>query len=495
VPQEAVVRLTGRRSSRIAALAIATTLALLAGMITAPVAAATGGGHGGGSGDHRDQVLMFAADGMRQDIIARYADERRTVVPGFAEMLRRGAKAADNGMLTQAPPNTGAGWFTMATGAWPGVAGSTNNTFHKNGDSFANRTAAFDAGVLQAETIAQSAERGGKKVVQMEWAGGRNGTINGPTVDYRTFLSGRGVTTNYIDPADNAGLVTSFGLQFDHPAGFAGQAPYPQAEPTTATGWTNVPTSYSPAKQMRLRVIDIGVDKYGQNAYIYDSTDDGRDNYDRVLFSTTKDGAQKVADLRAGEWADVKVTISGGSLGGLTGAFLIKVERLSPDAKQVRLFHTSVTRANATWPGWSEPGFTGDFAEYVAQKFPSSQAADFAVLEAGIVSEATYTEQGLYWEKAHHPLLEYMINKYQPDLALVGYPTTDEFQHQFLGLVTRTLPNGQANPAFDDLNLDGVRDDRYDQREGYIKRAYQGADSTMRLAQQLLGSRNLTTFV
>ena len=52
----------------------------------------------------------------------------------------------------------------MATGAWPGVAGSTNNTFHINGQPFANRTAAFDSGVLQAETIAQSAERGGKKV-------------------------------------------------------------------------------------------------------------------------------------------------------------------------------------------------------------------------------------------------------------------------------------------------------------------------------------------
>ena len=38
-------------------------------------------------------------------------------------------------MLTQAPPNTGAGWYTLATGAWPGVHGSTNNTFHKNGDA------------------------------------------------------------------------------------------------------------------------------------------------------------------------------------------------------------------------------------------------------------------------------------------------------------------------------------------------------------------------
>ena len=158
-------------------------------------------GNNHGHDDGTDPVLMFAADGMRQDIVERYAKERNGV-PGFAEMLKRARRPRDGGMLTQAPPNTGAGWYTMATGAWPGVTGSTNNTFHINTQPFANRTAAFDAGVLQAETIAQSAERGGKKVIQLEWAGGRNGAINGPTVDFRSFFSGRGVTTNFISQSD-----------------------------------------------------------------------------------------------------------------------------------------------------------------------------------------------------------------------------------------------------------------------------------------------------
>ena len=146
------------------------------------------------------------------------------------ELLHKGASATGGGLLTQAPPNTGAGWFSLATGAWPAVTGSTNNTFHINGQPFANRTAAFDAGVLQAETIAQSAERGGLKVAQIEWAGGRGGTINGPTLDFRTTLSGRGVATNYISPTDDAAFTASFGLQFDHPAGFAGHRPLPAGE-------------------------------------------------------------------------------------------------------------------------------------------------------------------------------------------------------------------------------------------------------------------------
>ena len=174
-------------------------------------------------------------------------------------------------------------------------------------------------------------------------------------------------------------------------------------------------------------------------------------------------------------------------LAGKTAAMLVKVERLSKDLSQVRLFHTSVTRAIASWPTWpGEPGFTGDFEDYVAATFPSSQAGDFAVLESGIVSEETYSQQGLYWEKSYHPIIKYVLDTYKPDLALVGYPGTDEFSHQFLGLVTKTLPNGEPNPAYDDVEVNGTPDGRVRQREGFIRRAYQGSDATMRLAQDRL---------
>ena len=125
-----------------------------------------------------DKVVFFVADGMRQDLVETYAGQR--LMPNMAKLLKHGTKAGDNGLLTQAPTNTGAGWYSLSTGAWSGVHGSTNNTFAINGAPFANRTGSFDAGVLQAESLAQAAERGGRKVAQIEWAGGRNGTINGP---------------------------------------------------------------------------------------------------------------------------------------------------------------------------------------------------------------------------------------------------------------------------------------------------------------------------
>ena len=438
-------------------------------------------------------AIFFVADGMRQDLAQQYAKDK--VMPNIGELMKKGAVAADNGMLTQAPPNTGAGWFSLATGAWSGVHGSTNNTFAKNGVAFNSAGTSFSApGVLQAEGIGQSAERGGKKVAAVEFTGAASEVMNGPTVDYRRFLSGRGVATNYVSADDNAAFVASFGLQFDHPAGFANQPPFPGAAPVDAAGWTNTPKSYSPPKEMRLRVLDFGTDKYGLNAYIYDSTNNHKTDYDRVLFAPGKDGSAKVANLARGQWADIKVKIVGSALDGKTAGFLLKVEELTKDLSKVRLFHTSVERAIATWPGFSETGFNGDFEEFIAQKFASATGADFAVLESGIVSEDTYVEQGLYWAKLYQPLMKYVIQKYKPDLMLAGISLTDEFQHQFLGLVTPTLPGEAPNPAYDSVKVNGVKDGRVKQRSGYLRAAYLLADQTLGLVQNLM-PKDANTFV
>ena len=213
-----------------------------------------------------------------------------------------------------------------------------------------------------------------------------------------------------------------------------------------------------------MRVLDgsnpTWVDKYGLNAYIYDSRNDGRTRYDRVLFSPTKDGDDAVGNLREGEWADVKVTISSSStdaLNGKRGAMLVKVERLAGDLSQVRLFHTSVTRAIATWPTWEgEPGFTGTFEDFVAERFPSSQAGDFAVLEAGIVSEETYVEQGLYWETGHRPLIKYILNELPAGPRDGRLPGDRRVPAPVPRARDARLPNGAANPAYDDVQVDGT---------------------------------------
>ena len=161
----------------------------------------------------------------------------------------------------------------------------------------------------------------------------------------------------------------------------------------------------------------------------------------------------------------------------------------------MRLFHTSVARAIATWPKWpGATGFTGDFEEYVAQRFPSSTAADFAVLEAGVVSEETYVEQGLYWEKLMTSRSPGTSSR--PTSRTWCWPATrrpTSSQHQFLGLVTKRLINGKPNPAYDDVQVNGTPDHRVAQRRGFIRQAYAGADDQLAFVQKLL--QRETTFV
>ncbi len=92
-------------------------------------------------------------------------------------------------------------------------------------------------------------------------------------------------------------------------------------------------------------------------------------------------------------------------------------------------------------------------------------------------------------------MLKYVGKTYKPDLMLVGFPGTDEVQHQFLGLVSPTVPGGKANPAYDDVNLDGVKDNRVAAAQGVPPRfAYAEADHVLTIARGLVG-KDPTTFV
>ena len=143
-----------------------------------------------------DTAVFFAADGLRQDIVARYA--AHGLLPTMSSFLKKGAVGDGQRAPDPGAAEHGAGWYSLATGAWPGVHGSTNNTFHINGQPFANRTGRSTRTCCRRSRSPRRRSAGGLKVAQVEWAGGRNASIQGPTIDFRSFLSGRGVATNFI---------------------------------------------------------------------------------------------------------------------------------------------------------------------------------------------------------------------------------------------------------------------------------------------------------
>ena len=77
--------------------------------------------------------------------------------------------------------------------------------------------------------------------------------------------------------------------------------------------------------------------------------------------------------------------------------------------------------------------------KYIADNLLPWAAADFAPEEAGVVDEDTYVQQGRDLERAYSlQVINYILGTLQPntDLAMVGYPFTDEVSHQFMGLVS-----------------------------------------------------------
>jgi 2',3'-cyclic-nucleotide 2'-phosphodiesterase (5'-nucleotidase family)/predicted AlkP superfamily phosphohydrolase/phosphomutase len=449
-----------------------------------------------------DKVVLFSSDGMRPDLMERYA--KQGFMPTYKSLMNHGA-TGENGMVQAFPPNTGVGWYTMATGTYPSEHGSTNNTFFRSGDSSFNNSTSFSAaGVLQADTIANAAERAGKKVAQIDWTGGRSANIAGPTVDFANFFSTRGVLTYPVVPSEQNGAA-SFGLS------------YQVASFVPASGWTNVPVG-DPAAPPMQTTLSVNTSFAAQNpnrsydVYIYDSKIDGTAAYDHVILvrsGAAKDGSQASVNLGVGDFKEIKLEGADGLIGaraGQTAGFYTKLISLDTTAGSIsrfKLYFTSVERVIATCSTAACAALPGGSLEnYIADNLPTAIDADFAPEEAGIIDEDTYVEQGRDLEKAYgDAVLKFILGTLQPDtaLAMVGYPVTDEFSHQFMGLVTPKDPDGSPNPCFDatpkfdDTVCTPNTAHRVAVREGYIRSAYQEADAKLKETRDLMGG-DPTTF-
>ena len=467
------------------------------------------GAAGAKKGDFRpvDKVVLFASDGMRPDLMEKYA--KGGAMPTYKHLMKHGA-TGENGMVQAFPPNTGVGWYSIATGTFPSEHGSTNNTFHRTGETnFNNSTSFSTAGILQADSIANAAERAGKKVAQIEWVGGRNAGIAGPTVDFANFFSTRGVLTFPAVTTEQNGAA-SFGIS------------YQVAAFTPAAGWTGVPAS-DPAAPAMQAVLSVGTTFAAQNptrtydVYVYDSVVDGTAKYDHVVLvrsGAAKNGALASVNLGVGDFKEIKLRGADGLIGaraGQTAGFYTKLIDLKTTAGAIsgfKLYFTSVERVIATCSTAAcnalPAGGAGEdrLEKYIADNLPTAVSADFAPEEAGIIDEDTYVQQGRDLEAAYgDAVLQYVLHTLQPDtdLALVGYPFTDEVSHQFMGLVTPKDPDGSANPCydaapkFDDVVCTPNQAHAVARREAYIESAYHEADAKLGLARSLMGG-NPTTF-
>ena len=97
-------QLIGRRSALVALAA-----AVFVVVATASSAMAHGKPQKGGSKTER--VILFSSDGMRPDLMWKYAHEG--LMPNYRGLIREGV-VGRNGLRQAFPPNTGVGWYVLS---------------------------------------------------------------------------------------------------------------------------------------------------------------------------------------------------------------------------------------------------------------------------------------------------------------------------------------------------------------------------------------------
>ena len=200
--------------------------------------------------------------------------------------------------------------------------------------------------------------------------------------------------------------------------------------------------------------------------------------------------AARTARLPSPIWPPASGRISRSSCSatrvGQTAGFYLKAIEIAPDLSQFRVYYTSIARANASlrWLHLRSGLRRADAgsAETLARDFPSATAADFAPLEARLIDEATYVEQGMNWGAAHQAYLRYIIEELgvEPDLLLLGVAGDRRIQPP-VPRADDARPNPTARPTRSSTTSKATarRTACLEQREGYIRSAYEMADATL----------------
>jgi predicted AlkP superfamily phosphohydrolase/phosphomutase len=396
-------------------------------------------------------VLLFVADGGRPDLFQQYAAEG--LLPAYARLEAHGAMAPD-GMVPQLPSSTRPGWQAISTGAWSGTHGSVNNIYARRGQPMAASSPAGVYAPLEAQTLAEAAEAARLSVLMFDWNSSDQTEIAGPVVDYWRTYSRAGIALNYDAPREQHGAQI-WGLMFE------------RLTLSPVSGGPEAPASFSPLMGTRLRLVDVVGGVYEYAVLFYDASNDGRTNYDRARIMSGN-GAT-LADVAAGDWAEVRLTLAAGREAGKTAGFYLKLMVLEPNLRRVKFFVTSISRVNASPP---------ELEDYLADNFPTRAGAGGPLLWDGLIDEATFVEAADLTVSFNQRALPWLLAEYAPatHLAMVGYINTDAIQHAVTALVT------PGSPVYDDANRDGLPDGLVEQRLGYLRGAYAGADQTLAAA-------------
>ncbi|MDX9731608.1 MAG: alkaline phosphatase family protein [Bdellovibrionales bacterium] len=246
----------------------------------------------------KNQVKLYwlTADGLRADadLFNMYKWAQEGKLPNIKRLMERGAYGYST---PEFPTLTSNNIATLHTGATSKVHGIVEGAIRLEGHPLGQ--AAINGFNSTAKNVAPSwaiLEKAGKKTVVLSVPGSTPPELTqGVTIRGRWGNWGFDAPAVIFEPTSNYEMRKNTVEDFYF--NFLDKNLTRFVETSPATGWAEAAESHS-------KPIQTSFEAHGSvlHAYIYDSTNDGRVNYDSVQLSTDKSSV--LTNLREGQWSD-----------------------------------------------------------------------------------------------------------------------------------------------------------------------------------------------
>ena len=390
------------------------------------------------------KVLIFGLDGPVAPALLRYCREGR--LPALARLIDNGVLAPN--AMVPLPTATPANWTSIATGAWPGTHGISDYNVRRPGDPLDRAHMAFHSPDVKAEYLWNAIARAGKKSVVVNFV-----TTWPPVVDDGIQIGGSGCDINQwfhpnlVSENSQAGAPEQavrldeegLGLGEAAPGLYAAcangglfctrtfqpdsRAPM-RIEPGKPENWSNLPPAAN------LLAAELVVRPRGGWYRVTPPTwhmlvvDTHGDGFDRVLIcDDDKDASAPLAELRAGEWSGVLRQTLQTEQGPRRCAFALKLLELSPDARDLRLYHSSLCALD----GWSQPASLA--AEIVSAKGLPNPDSGFFGYDKGWFGADTLLEEIEMQRQWYADACTHVLKNKPWDLFVMRYHLPDTSWH------------------------------------------------------------------
>lgn len=382
------------------------------------------------------QAIIIGMDGASMELVLNMINWGH--MPHLAQLMERGVYRPMIGVFpTLTPP----GWTAVSTGSWPGTHRVMDFNIRKLGGQLDETVWGINTALSRSEYLWNTLERVGKKPVLVKWEMSWPPTVTagvqvegtGPGVSnhhqiagYHLFVGGKWAPRPIGGQRDPETLDPS-ALQTVR------EIDPVQIEAIAGKGWTNLPTSAQPPREVTLtiRPLSRGRDnmlrgREGEPKQFYGLIyASGGDGYNRVRVCRERDASQGVADLGAGQWSDWGLetfTIDGQAV---RGYLRLKLIALSPNADSFELFVPQI------WPpdGYTQPAEVAQEIDAQVGNFLQNPARD----ALGVVDDDTYFELLDFHHQRLAEVAQYLARSRDWDMLFVETHASDYASHFFLG--------------------------------------------------------------